>query len=106
MAQDEVFEKLNDYTLSTYVDFDHQKQADPTLRRIFNFEARQVTTIFSMWYGASVTSALDVKNFSALDSLAEVERMRGKLIALGGHPPALESGDALPGKIARLGPRP
>jgi len=105
MPQEDVFEKLNDYTLLTYLDFEHQKGADPTLRRIFNLEARQVTTIFSMWYGAGVTSNVDIKNFSDLDSLDEVERMRGKLLELGGHPPAAAP-ESLPGKTGRLGPRP
>ena len=106
MSQEEVFEKLNDYTLSTYVSFDLQKQADPTLRRIFNFEARQVTTIYSMWYRDGISSSVDIKNFSALDSQQEIERMRGKLVELGGSPPPPDDPDALPGKTGRMIPRP
>ncbi|MFN7113789.1 MAG: hypothetical protein ACK4PK_05450 [Alphaproteobacteria bacterium] len=97
----EVFEKLNDYTLSVVNDFARQDKADPELRRIFNFAARNVTTIYSMWYGHSVTSNLHVEKFSDLDSLDEVARMHEKLRALNGNPPPLPSLD----KPARAGLR-
>ena len=86
----EIYSKLNDYTLSVVTDFTRQEQADPELRRIFNFKARQVTTIYSMWYGAGVTSNMETQKFSELDSLEEVAEMREKLVKLGGTPPALE----------------
>ena len=101
MAQQEVFEKLNDYTLSTHIDFDHQKDADPCLRRIFNFAAREVTTIYSMWYSTGISTTMDVRGFSSLDSLAEAEKMRRELIKLGGRPPELENPDQLAGKNLR-----
>ena len=88
--QPEIYSKINDYTLSVVVDFTRQDRADPELRRIFNFKARQVTSIYSMWYGAGVTSNMETQNFSALDSLDEVAEMHKKLIRLGGKPPALE----------------
>lgn len=85
----EIYSKINDYTLSVVVDFTRQRQADPELRRIFNFKARQVTSIYSMWYNSSVTSNMETQSFSTLDSLDEVAEMREKLIQLGGNPPAL-----------------
>lgn len=86
----EIYSKLNDYTLSVVTDFVRQDQADPELRRIFNFKARQITTIYSMWYSHAVTSNMETQKFSELDSLDEVAEMREKLIKLGGKPPALE----------------
>lgn len=85
----EVFEKLNDYTLSVTNDFARQKGADPELRRIFNFKARQVTNIYSMWYGASVTTSMTIQKFSELDSLDEVTAMHRKLCEMQGNPPGL-----------------
>lgn len=85
----EVFEKLNDYTLSVTNDFGRQAGADPELRRIFNFKARQVTSIYSMWYSSSVTATMQVQKFSELDSLDEVKDMHKKLCELGGNPPGL-----------------
>ncbi|TAL37424.1 MAG: hypothetical protein EPN97_05115 [Alphaproteobacteria bacterium] len=89
VKNEEVFEKLNDYTLSVTNDFARQKGADPELRRIFNFKARQVTSIYSMWYSSSVTSSMQVQKFSELDSLDEVADMHKKLCELGGNPPGL-----------------
>jgi len=89
--QPEIYSKINDYTLSVVTDFTRQASADPELRRIFNFKARQITTIYSMWYSQSVTSNMETQKFSELDSLEEVAEMREKLIRLGGTPPALEA---------------
>lgn len=98
----EVFEKLNDYTLSVVNDFSRMDQADPELRRIFNFAARNITSIYSMWYGSAVTSNMTVTKFSELDSLDEVQMMHSKLCALGGNPPALPAAD----KLEKSGLRP
>jgi len=106
MENPEIFEKLNDYTLSVTNDFERQEQADPELRRIFNFKARQVTTIFSQWYSAGVANNMDVKNFSQLDSLEEVELMRRKLIDLGGNPPSVVEGEQSLDKPSIRQPRP
>lgn len=88
--QPEIYSKINDYTLSVVVDFTRQDRADPELRRIFNFKARQVTSIYSMWYNNGISSNMETQNFSALDSRDEVAEMREKLIQLGGNPPPLE----------------
>ena len=83
----ETFEKLNDYTLSVRTDFSHQTETDPTLRRIFNFRAQQVTEIYSTWYRDGISTSMVQSRFSDLDSRDEVELMRGKLRELGGNPP-------------------
>ncbi|MCC7037463.1 MAG: hypothetical protein IT560_09185 [Alphaproteobacteria bacterium] len=102
MEDAEIYEKLNDYTLSAVSDFGRQSGADPELRRIFNFKARQVTNIFSQWYSASVSNSMVIQKFSELDSLDEVADMHQKLRDLGGNPPPLEQ-DTL-GKPARSVP--
>jgi len=100
----EVFEKLNDYTLSVVNDFARQSGADPELRRIFNFAAQDITTIYSMWYGHALTSSMHVEKFSALDSLDEVARMHEKLRDMKGHPPPLPAADKL-GKAGLRAPQ-
>jgi hypothetical protein len=102
MANEEIYEKLNDYTLSVTNDFERQERADPELRRIFNFKAQQVTTIFSQWYSSSVSNSMAIQKFSELDSLEEVELMRSKLKELGGDPPGLTP--ALPKASIRQAP--
>jgi hypothetical protein len=89
-ANEEVFEKLNDYTLSVVNDFVRMSEADPELRRIFNFKAQQVTSISTIWYGSAVSNVMDVRNFSDLDSLDEVQLMHAKLIEMEGKPPSLD----------------
>lgn len=99
MANKEVYEKINDYTLSVVLDFSRQSGADPELRRIFNFRAQQVTSIYSMWYGAAVTSSMHIQNFSDIDSADEVEQMRLRLVELGGRPPSVSDRlKSMPGK--------
>jgi hypothetical protein len=100
----EVFEKLNDYTLSVVHDFARLHKTDPELRRIFNFAARNVTTIYSMWYGHAVTSNMHVEKFSDLDSLDEVAMMHAKLCEMDGNPPPLPTLDK-PGKSALRNPQ-
>lgn len=97
----EVFEKLNDYTLSVVNDFGRMSKADPELRRIFNFAARDITSIYSMWYGSAVTSNMNVTKFSELDSLDEVQLMHRKLRDMGGNPPELPPAE----KLAKSGLR-
>lgn len=89
MPNEEIYEKLNGYTLSVVNDFERQSDADPELRRIFNFTARQVTSIYTQWSKAGVSSSMTIQRFSELDSLEEVELMWNKLKALGGNPPGL-----------------
>jgi hypothetical protein len=96
MPNQEHYEKLNDYTLSVTNDFDRQSGADPELRRIFNFKARQITSIFSQYSGGGVSNTMTVQNFSDLDSLAEVELMHQKLKEQGGAPPDLSEKPAKP----------
>lgn len=93
-TNDEIFEKLNDYTLSVVNDFSRQSKADPELRRVFNFAAQNITTIYSMWYGHALSSNIHVQNFSDLDSLDEVARMHEQLRKMEGHPPPLPVRDS------------
>lgn len=86
----EVFEVLNSYTISHTHDFGRNHKADPELRRIFNFAAQDITSIYSMWYGSAVTSTMQVQKFSELDSLDEARIMHSKLRELGGNPPELK----------------
>lgn len=90
MADNEVYEKINEYTLSAVTDFSRQSGADPELRRIFNFKARQVTNIYSQWYGSAVSNSMVIQKFSELDSLDEVAEMHKRLRDKGGKPPPLE----------------
>lgn len=90
MENEEIFEKLNDYTLSVVNDFARHSEIDPELRRIFNFKAQQVTSIYAQWRGTAVSGAMDIRNFSDLDSLDEVQSMHAKLIEMEGNPPSLD----------------
>ncbi len=105
MADEEIYEKVNDYTISAITDFERQDGADPELRRIFNFKARQVTNIYSQWYGASVSNSMVIQKFSELDSLDEAADMHQRLRNMGGSPPPLEQ-DALGKSPARPALRP
>lgn len=91
---------MNDYTLSTVTEFTNQSSSDPTLRRIFNFKARQITNIYSQWYGSAVSNSMVIQKFSELDSLDEVADMHQRLRDKGGNPPPLER-DALGKSPAR-----
>lgn len=77
-----------------------------SLTRIFNFESRQVTTIYNDWIvagnGSGVSSQMHVQNFSEVESQDEIRSMHAKLKEEGGNPPELEF-KPLAGK-ARLQP--
>jgi len=90
----EDFTKANDYTLVVSQVYAQEKLSKPTLTRVFNFASQEVSTFYERGYaregmGVGFTVASSSKNFSELDSLDEVARMRAKLIELGGHPPEL-----------------
>lgn len=109
------YTKEDDYTLCTYNAF----PGAGVLRRYFNFAAEEITTIYSekaekelkikeyQGNSASVsvalTSQMDIRKFSELDSQLEIELMRRKLRDLGGTPPEENAGTS--GKI-RPGLRP
>lgn len=78
-------EKVDDVTLART-----QKLSDMTIRTIFNFKSRQVTTVCDRGYGEHAM-AVTVQNFSDVeggDAIADAHR---KLVALGGAP-----GDYMP----------
>jgi len=78
----------------------------PRLSRIFNFEARQLITLYERGgrqdfqipgeyssrtgYTVGVTSSMQVQNFSELDDATEILRLHGKLTEMGGTPPAVD----------------
>ncbi len=83
------FKKLNDYTLSSYEALSGNSSAAAGLRKIFNFQAQQVTTIYERWLvsgGSALTSQMTEKNFDELGSLDEVYAMAKELEAQGGTP--------------------
>lgn len=109
----EDFEKVNDYTLAVKLAMDsldgYYSKGKYELTRIFNFQAGQVTTIARDWMhqdrgsesGGSSATALQmtVQNFGDIEAQGELEIMHGKLVQLGGKPPAIE--DILPGSIGK-----
>jgi hypothetical protein len=105
------YTKLDDNTLQAVSDLDIPGGGDwgkPTLRRIFNFKARQVTTLYERggtklyWqpvnsnysaaeaYAAALTSAMQVQNFRDFESRDEIEEMHARLVAAQGKPPSLD----------------
>ena len=114
---EEKFEKIGDYTLR--VDAKQNEGSDNGIRKynsytkMFNFLARQVTTIHRDWVyeprggDAGGTSALStharVESFDELPSTGEIRYMHGKLKELGGTPPALE--EILPDALDKKSPR-
>lgn len=101
----ERYRKENDYTLAVVQDL----PSGGFLTRQFNFASEQVTTIYerkaekehslgeySTGKATSVSVALasqvTIQKFSDLDSQAEVEIMRGKLLADGGKIPEASTG--------------
>ncbi|MDE1152970.1 MAG: hypothetical protein PW788_10575 [Micavibrio sp.] len=77
--------------------------------RIFNFLAREVTTVTRDWVSegrgssaagtSSVSSSSHIQSFDDLPSDLEIRHMHAKLLELGGKPPALE--DILPNTIGK-----
>jgi hypothetical protein len=107
------YRKIDEVTLqasSSLADAEAQWGA-PRLRRIFNFRARQVISIYERGgtqdfqipdghyssktgYTAAVTSAMQVQNFRDIEGDGEIAAMHAELVRLGGSPPALD--DILP----------
>lgn len=88
-VDDEKFEKSNDYTLCVSQVLQVEKDSKPTLMRIFNFQSRTLTDLFTRGFTGGFASSMTITRFSDLDSLDEVRLMHEKLRALGGHPPPL-----------------
>ncbi len=87
----------------------------PRLMRIFNFTARQLTTIYERGgiqkytipagynygsektgYSAAVTSSMEMRDFKDLPNPDEIRQMHERLVKAGGKPPPLD--EALGGK--------
>lgn len=77
-----------------------------SLTRVFNFQSRQVTTIYNDWIvtssGSSVSSQMHVQNFSEVESQDEIRAMHRKLKEQGGDPGTLDV-SPLAGKSRVLG---
>ncbi|MDI1227315.1 MAG: hypothetical protein PSY14_06495 [bacterium] len=112
----ERYRKENDYTLSAVQDL----SGGGSLTRQFNFAAEQITTIYErkaekestlgVSYGSdgkatavgiALSSQMTIQKFSELDSQAEVEIMREKLLEEGGKIPAAATKQKIaPAKLA------
>lgn len=103
----ERYRKENDYTISAIQDL----PSGGLLTRQFNFASEQVTTIYerkaekeqtvggsysndpkATAVSVALSSQMTVQKFSELDSQAEVEIMRAKLLADGGKIPEAATG--------------
>mgnify|MGYP000944811321 CR=1 FL=1 len=97
---EEKFTKLNDYTLRVTAE-ERSGYRREGYTRLFNFLARQVTTTYRDWLfedrgsnaagEAAMSATTFVESFDDLPGTGEVALMHGKLKALGGNPPALDS---------------
>lgn len=116
------FKRLDEHSLLVRTDLAEAKEwGGARLSRIFNFKARQLTTIYERGgtqdfpipngnyssktgYTAAVTSSMTVQNFRDIEGTEEIAEMHAKLVSLNGRPPKLE--DVLPGQMnkkAKLG---
>lgn len=104
------YKKLDDYTLQAVTDISENsgEWGAPRLRRIFNFRAREVITLYERGgiqdftipgnttynsktgYSAAVTSAMNSRSFGDYESQDEIIAMYAELVRRGGKPPALE----------------
>ena len=109
------FKRLDDSTLLARTDLAEAKEwGGARISRIFNFKARQLTTIYERGdlkefqipngnysaktgYTAAVTSSMTVQNFRDIEGTEEIAEMHAKLVSLNGRPPKLE--DVLPGQL-------
>lgn len=91
------YEKLDDQTLAVSQDVSALTN-DSThryLRRIFNFRAKSVTTIYETRCGGSSTSpTLSERSFSEIDGKGALQDAFDKLVELGGNPDPLQEPDA------------
>ena len=110
------YKKLDDFTLQSIVSLAEStgEWGAPRLRKIFNFRAREVITIYERGgiqdftipgsgsyssktgYSAAVTSAMSSRNFADYETPDELVAMRQELVQRGGKPPALDV--QMPGK--------
>ncbi len=97
--------KDGDYMISTVQDL----PSDGRLTRTFNFASETLTTLYERVYrygeAVDLASQLQTRNFSELDSQAEVEIMRKELQKQGGTPPESSQG-AVKGRIRAASSQP
>lgn len=111
-----IFKRLDESSLLVRTDLAEAKEwGGARISRIFNFKARQLTTIYErgglsefkqprgeysnyeMGHAAAVTSSMTVQNFRDIEGTEEIAEMHAKLTAMGGKPPKLD--DVLPGRL-------
>jgi hypothetical protein len=102
------YNKLDDDTMQALTDLSTSSGwGDAKLRRIFNFKARQLITLYERGglqnytipgnssyssntaYTAAVTSAMQVQNFRDVESPGEIIEMHKRLVDNNGKPPPL-----------------
>lgn len=109
------FKRLDESSLLVRTELAEAKEwGGARISRIFNFKARQLTTIYERGdvkdfqipdghyssktgYTAAVTSSMTVQNFRDIEGTEEIAEMHAKLVSLNGKPPKLE--DVLPGQL-------
>lgn len=110
------FKRLDESSLLVRTDLAEAKEwGGARISRIFNFKARQLTTIYErggvsefkqprgeysnyeMALVPAVTSSMTVQNFRDIEGTEEIAEMHAKLVSLNGRPPKLE--DVLPGQL-------
>ncbi|MDI1228171.1 MAG: hypothetical protein PSY14_10855 [bacterium] len=110
------FKRLDEGSLLVRTDLAEAKEwGGARISRIFNFKARQLTTIYErggvsefkqprgeysnyeMAQVPAVTSSMTVQNFRDIEGTEEIAEMHAKLVSLNGRPPKLE--DVLPGQL-------
>lgn len=106
----EKYTKINEHTLKVVTPVDEGGEwGGARLTQLFNFRARQVTTVYERGGIASyriprgeyssyedgktaaVTASLQVQNFRDIEGEEEIAAMHAKLKELGGTPPALST---------------
>jgi hypothetical protein len=114
---EETFNKIGDYTLR--LDAKNYEGSENGVRKyngytkLFNFLARQVTTIHRDWLlegrgsdaagVAAVATHATLESFDDLPSTGEIKYMYNKLVELGGTPPPLD--EILPAALDKKSPR-
>ena len=119
-----IFRKIDEYTLQAITPLGEKDEwGNARIRRIFNFQARDVTTLYERGgkvdykipgnsnyvekaaAAMAVTSSMTQRSFSDFDSMEEIIAMHAKLKSLGGTPPAIDDlVNTLPKKPAKLTP--
>lgn len=111
----ENFQKICDYTLRIDIENMHSRddgvRRGDSITRLFNFRARQLTTVERSWIyeprggdaggSAALSTHSRTESFDDLPGDSEIPLMHAKLRELGGEPPALE--EVMPKALGKQG---